>query len=69
MNTFSHRLHLARAAFDEIPRSTVTDHDSTSFQVVKGRFKSIEKDSACNRNNDIHCEMGDRRNGSESVFG
>ena len=54
MNPFGHGLHLNRAAFDEMLRSTVTnnpDHDTTttkSFQVVKGRFKGIEKDSACN---------------------
>ena len=52
MNPFGHGLHLGRAAFDEMLRNTVTnnfEHDTTrSFQVVKGRFKGIEKDSACN---------------------
>jgi hypothetical protein len=52
MNPFGHGLHLGRAAFDEMLRSTVnnnSDHDTTkSFRVVKGRFKGIGKDSACN---------------------
>jgi flavin-dependent dehydrogenase len=50
MNPFGHGFHLDRAAFDELLRRSVKECRSQSggFDVVKGRFQSIEKDSANN---------------------
>lgn len=54
MNPFGHGFHLDRAAFDELLRRSVIDsqHTMKASQtnpcMVKGRFKTAEKDSASN---------------------